>query len=173
MIYLAIKTIHLIGAVCWFAGLFYGVRLFVYHAEALANDEGEVMLERFQLMSRRLWRGIATPAMVITLVFGMWLLFLYGQMIPGWLHFKLLQLAILVSYHLLCLKILRTQRERTSRWTGQQLRILNEVPTLLLVGIISAAVFKTSMTAEVFGVILVVLAATLALGIWVYKRARS
>ncbi len=170
---LTVKAVHLIGAVAWFAGLLYGVRLFVYHAEALANKDGEKMLRQFEVMSRRLWLGIATPAMVVTLVFGVWLLILYGDMKQGWIHFKLLQLVLLVLYHLLCLRILKKQRQRTSGWSGQRLRILNELPTLLLVGIIVAAVFKTMMTPTVIGVTLAVLATLLALAIWGYKRARA
>ncbi|MEE2789458.1 MAG: CopD family protein [Myxococcota bacterium] len=172
MSYLTIKTIHIIGAVCWFAGLFYGVRLFVYHAEAVRQSDGEHTLPLLELMARRLWRGIATPAMIVTLVFGIWLLVLYGQWAQGWVHFKLLMLAILTGYHLFCLRILNAQKARQSKWDGQQLRILNEAPTLLLVGIITAAVFKTAMTGRVVAVTLGILAAILALAIWAYKRAR-
>ena len=173
MTYLTLKAVHLIAAVCWFAGLFYGVRLFVYHAEAQAGNDGEKMLQQLELMARRLWYGIATPAMVVTLIFGIWLLILHGQMKQGWIHFKLFQLVLLVVYHHLCLRILRQQRERTSQWDGQRLRVLNEIPTLLLVGIIVAAVFKTLMTPTVIAITLTVLAAILALAIWSYKRARS
>ena len=172
MTYLTIKAIHLIGAVCWFAGLFYGVRLFVYHAEAVEGHEGEAMVAKFELMTRRLWNGIATPAMIVTVFFGAWLLILYGQLKEGWVHFKLAQILLLVAYHLFCVRIMKQQRARQSSWNGQQLRILNEMPTLLLVGIIVAAVFKTYMTGPVVGVTLVILALILALAIMVYKRAR-
>ena len=172
MSYLVIKTIHIIGAVCWFAGLFYGVRLFVYHAEAESNDDGEAMLSLLELMSRRLWRGIATPAMVVTLIFGGWLLALYGQWTLGWVHFKLAMLILLTIYHVYCLKILKAQKARRSTWNGQQLRILNEAPTLFLVGIVTAAVFKTAMTGVVISITLGILAAILGLAIWAYKRAR-
>ena len=172
MTYLTVKAIHLIGAVCWFAGLFYGVRLFVYHAEAGEKPEAEPMFLQFELMTRRLWNGIATPAMVVTVIFGVWLLTLYGQMKQGWIHFKLLQLVLLVVYHVMCLRIMKAQRARTSRWDAQQLRVLNEVPTLLLVGIIVAAVFKTYMTPTVMTVTLLILGLLLALAIWGYRRAR-
>ncbi len=173
MPYLTAKAIHLIAAVSWFAGLFYGVRLFVYHAEAEANDEGEKMLAQFELMARRLWSGIATPAMVVTLISGVWLLYQYGRFSQVWVHFKLAQLVLLILYHGLCLKILRKQRLRTSLWTGRGLRFLNEVPTLLLVGIIVTAVFKSMMTPTRIGIILAVLGGALGLAIWGYERARA
>ena len=172
MTYLAVKAVHFIGAICWFAGLFYGVRLFVYHAETDASDSGEVMRKQFDLMSRRLWLGIAWPSMVVTLVFGFWLMVMHNQFGAGWLHLKLGLLVLLIGYHFLCDSIRRSQRDRHSRWSGQQLRVLNEVPTVLLVGIVVAAVFKTLLTARVLGITLGILLAVLLLGLWGYRRAR-
>src|SRR5690242_10015515 len=89
-----IKALHVISMVTWFAGLFYLPRLFVYHAQA----EDAVSRERFKVMERKLYRGIMTPTMVLTLGFGTWLWLGYGFR-GGWLVAKLLVVGALVAYH--------------------------------------------------------------------------
>ena len=95
-----IKAFHLMAMVTWFAGIFYLPRLFVYHA----MTEDESGRERFRIMERKLYRGIMNPSMIATLIFGTWLIALnpgyYLQ--QGWLHIKLLLIAVLVAYHLWC-----------------------------------------------------------------------
>ena len=92
---LVVKSLHIVFMVTWFAGLFYLPRLFVYHC--LATDA--IGIERFKVMERKLYRGIMTPAAVLTIVFGLWLWLGYG-ISGGWLHAKLALVAILVAHHL-------------------------------------------------------------------------
>src|ERR1700751_5590571 len=89
-----IKAVHIIFVVAWFAGLFYLPRLFVYHAMA----EDAASRERFKVMERKLYRGIMTPAMVLTLATGLWMWLGYG-VAGGWLHAKVALVVLLVAYH--------------------------------------------------------------------------
>lgn len=173
MLYLTIKAVHIIGAVSWFAGLFYGIRLFVYHAEAPDGPEGEELRKQFSVMSQRLWSAIAKPAMVVTLIFGGWLLALHKQLDQSWIHLKLIFVLLLVMCHVVCERILKAQRDGSSTWTSTQLRLLNEGPTLLLVGIVVAAVFKTLLSATILAIALALLTIMLLLGFVIYRRSRT
>jgi putative membrane protein len=136
-----LKALHLIFMVTWFAGLFYLPRLFVYHA--MSDDA--VSHERFKVMERKLYFGIMTPGMVLTLVFGIWMLHdyawaLYGQ--TGWLHTKLAMLGLLLVYHAYCGKWLLAFKYDRNTHSHVYYRWMNEVPVLFLVGIILLAVIK-------------------------------
>ncbi len=136
-----LKAFHLIFMVTWFAGLFYLPRLFVYHA--LAEDE--IGRQRFKLMERKLYFGIMTPAMVLTFVFGIWMLVdyawdLYGE--QGWLHTKLLLLGGLVFYHLACGKWLLDFARDCNRHSHVFYRWVNEIPVLFLFAIVILATLK-------------------------------
>jgi len=132
-----VKTLHIVFMVTWFAGLFYLPRLFVYHA--MSDDR--VSLERFKLMERKLFWGIMTPGGVLTLIFGTWLWLGWG-VTGGWLHAKLVLVAVLVAYHVWCGKLmLDFRRERNARghvW----FRWFNEFPVLLLIGTVALVVLK-------------------------------
>ena len=132
-----VKTLHIIFMVTWFAGLFYLPRLFVYHA--MSDDR--VSLERFKVMERKLYWGIMTPGAVLTLVFGTWLWLGWG-FAGGWLHAKLLVVAVLIAYHVWCGKLmLDFRRERNVRghvW----FRWFNEFPVLVLIGVVALVVLK-------------------------------
>lgn len=136
-----LKALHLIFMVTWFAGLFYLPRLFVYHAMS-ADD---ISNERFKVMERKLYYGIMTPGMIITFIFGIWMLTDYAWAIyghSGWLHAKLGLLFILVIYHVLCgMWLLDFKHDRNKR-SHVYYRWMNEVPVLFLVGIIILAVVK-------------------------------
>ena len=136
-----LKALHLIFMVTWFAGLFYLPRLFVYHA--MSADE--ISNERFKVMERKLYYGIMTPGMIITFIFGIWMLTDYAWAIYGhsaWLHAKLGLLFILVIYHVLCgMWLLDFKHDRNKR-SHVYYRWMNEVPVLFLVGIIILAVVK-------------------------------
>ncbi|XOZ33234.1 protoporphyrinogen oxidase HemJ [Halomonadaceae bacterium KBTZ08] len=135
-----IKAFHLMAMVTWFAGIFYLPRLFVYHA----MTEDEPGQQRFQTMERKLYRGIMTPSMVATLVFGIWLIgFNPGHYLQqGWLHTKLLLIAVLVAYHLWCGRFVRLFREGRNPHGHVFFRWINEAPVLLLVAIILLAVLR-------------------------------
>lgn len=134
---LLVKALHIVFMVTWFAGLFYLPRLFVYHA--MSTDT--VSVERFKLMERKLYFGIMTPGAVLTIVFGMWLWLGYG--IGGtWLHWKLALVAVLVGYHLYCGKLLGDFKRDRNRHGHVWYRWFNEVPVLILIGVVLLAVMK-------------------------------
>ena len=135
-----IKALHVIFMVTWFAGLFYLPRLFVYHADC-QDQPGH---ERFVVMERKLF-AIMTIGAVLTAIFGFWMLGSYAWSAfsdSGWLTVKLVLVALLVAYHLACLKIMRAFREKTNRHGHVYYRWFNEVPALLLIAIILLAVVK-------------------------------
>ena len=173
-----IKALHIIGFTCWFAGLFYVVRLFIYHVEAL-NDGGEasaVLTKQLAVMQRRLWLGITWPAMVFTLVFGSWLLGSYVQIhgeLHGWLHLKLTLVLLLVGYHLLLGRIRQALLHNTCKWSPKSLRVLNEVATIFLVFIVFVGVLKNAFTLHLALMVGGVLGAVLALGFWAYHRRKA
>ncbi len=135
-----LKAIHIMAAITWFAAIFYLPRLFVYHAMA----EDRISRERFQVMERKLYRGIMTPSMIVTLIFGIWMLAanwsVYGGM--GWVHAKLVLVALLVGYHHMCLAYLKGFAREENRHDHRFYRIFNEVPVLLLIGIVILAVIR-------------------------------
>jgi putative membrane protein len=167
--YLYIKALHLIAVVSWFAGLLYIVRLFIYHVEAGARPEAEakVLQSQFTLMERRLWYAITWPAMVATAGFGLWMMVLTRAWESHWFQLKLVFLALLILYHFLCGKIRADLALGQCRLSSVQLRIWNEVATLLLFAIVFTAVLKspsaagTSMLWVVSGAALLVLVMTI------------
>lgn len=136
-----LKALHIIFMVTWFAGLFYLPRLFVYHA--MSDDS--IGIERFKIMERKLYFGITTPGGVLTIVFGLWLLFSAGWSSyqgAGWLHVKLLLVSILIAYHIYCGKLLFDFKHDRNRHTHTFYRWLNEFPVLILVAVVILAVVK-------------------------------
>ncbi|MET0204473.1 MAG: CopD family protein [Casimicrobiaceae bacterium] len=135
---LAIKSLHIIFMVAWYAGLFYLPRLFVYHS--MATDS--IGIERFKVMERRLYRGIMTPSAILTIVFGAWLWLGYG-ISGGWLHAKLALVAVLVAFHFWLGKLVadfaadrNTHGDRFYRW-------INEIPALpILIAVVFLVVMK-------------------------------
>ncbi len=135
-----VEALHIISLVCWFAALFYLPRLFVYHA--MSNDA--ISNERFKLMERKLYRGIATPAMLATLVFGLWLTSFATDhyLAQGWFKIKLVLVALLITYHFTCRHFMcQFQAGRNTR-KHQFYRWFNEAPVLLLFGIVVMVVVK-------------------------------
>jgi putative membrane protein len=122
---LIVKSLHIIFMVTWFAGLFYLPRLFVYHS--LATDA--ISIERFKVMERKLYRGIMTPAAVLTIAFGLWLWLGYG-ITGGWLHVKLLLVAILVAHHGWLGKLTRDFAADRNAHSDRFYRWINEIPAL-------------------------------------------
>ncbi len=148
MTYLVLKSLHLVGIVCWFAGLFYVVRLFIYHTEA--NEEMQpkrgILIAQFTLMARRLWLGITVPAMMVTVVTGAWLLHYHAIAQSSWLHFKLALLAGLLGYHFHCGAIRKKLIAGVFNFSSGKLRAYNEVATFFLVGLVFTAVSKSVAT---------------------------
>jgi len=132
-----IKALHIVFMVTWFAGLFYLPRLFVYHS--MTTDAAGV--ERFKIMERKLYFGIMTPGAVLTIAFGSWLWLGYG--IGGrWLMAKLVLVLVLVAYHVYCGKLLVDFRRDRNRHGHMFYRWINELPVLILLGVVILAVVK-------------------------------
>lgn len=176
MDYLYIKSLHLIFIVTWFAGLFYIVRLFIYHTEALGKPEPEktILSAQLKLMTRRLWFGITWPSAIMTLIFGSWLLIKE----PDWLEQSFMQVkltfvGLLYLYHLICHRIYKNLQSDKARFSTNQLRIWNEVATLFLVAIVFLIIVKTQLS-WIWGTIgLFLFAILLMLVIRIYKRIRE
>ena len=139
--YLLFKSLHLISAISWMAGLLYLPRIFVYHAETLNNEEKK---ETFRLMEKRLFFYIMNPAMILSWLFGVLLIHSIGieNLSQFWLQLKLGMVLILSSYHFFLFQCLKNFSENNSKYSPKFYRIINEVPTLLLIGIIFVVVFK-------------------------------
>src|SRR5437773_2730194 len=132
---LSVKSQHVIFMVTWFAGLFYLPRLFVYHT--MATDA--VSIERFKIMERKLFWGIATPGAVLSTIFGLWMLFAYAweaNRHMKWLHVKLTLVLVLIAYHVWCGKLLKDFARDRNRHSHKWYRLFNELPTLLLFAIV-------------------------------------
>jgi len=130
-----VKAFHIIFMVSWFAGLFYLPRLFVYHA--MSDDE--TSNERFKIMERKLLNGIMLPAAVLTVVFGLWMLWdyawqAYSQMY--WLHLKLLLVGVLLIYHYICHRHYQQFKQDKNTRSHVYFRFFNEFPVLILIAII-------------------------------------
>lgn len=138
--YLWVKAAHTVAFVCWFAGLFYLPRLFVYH-RAAADD---VSRDRFVVMESRLYRIIMNPAMIATLVFGIWALVdsWHIHRSAGWIWAKSGLVVVLIGYHHYCLRIMRSLAAGESPHGDRFLRVFNEIPTLALILVVVLAVVK-------------------------------
>lgn len=129
-----IKAFHIISMVTWFAGLFYLPRLFVYHSDA----KDETSNQRFKIMERKLFYGIATPSAVITIALGFWLVHImgYGLLYSLWLQIKLALVAILVIYHIYCGKLLNDFKNDHNQHNHVWYRWFNEFPVIILIAVI-------------------------------------
>ena len=135
---LAVKSLHIIFMVAWYAGLFYLPRLFVYHS--MANDA--ISIERFKLMERRLYRGIMTPSAILTVVFGTWLWLGYG-ITGGWMHAKLALVAILIAFHVWLGKLVADFAADRNTHGDKFYRWINEIPAApILIGVVFLVVMK-------------------------------
>lgn len=139
MLYLLAKTVHILAVISWMAGMLYLPRLFVYHAEA---PIGSRRSETFKVMERRLLRAIMTPAMIVTWVFGLWLAWDAGFFRSGWLHGKLALVILLSGVHGWLAACVRRFADDANTRAPRFYRIMNEVPTLLMIGVVFLVVVK-------------------------------
>ena len=139
--YLLFKSIHLISTISWMAGLLYLPRLFVYHSETTNNIEKK---ETFKIMERRLFFYIMNPAMILSWIFGILLIHSIGleNFTYLWLQLKLVMVFFLTVYHFFLFLCLNNLSQNNSKYSPKFYRIINEIPTLLLIGIIFVVVFK-------------------------------
>lgn len=175
MTYLYLKSLHIIFIVTWFAGLFYMVRLFIYTTEASQKEEPEksILLKQLVLMQSRLWNIITWPSAILTLIFGTWLAIESGFWTMPWFHLKLLFVIGLVLYHLISHRLFVQMKNNVFKYSSTQLRLWNEVATLLLFAIVFIVVLKSTMS-WIWGIIgLVAIGILLMLGIKIYKKLRN
>ena len=175
MAYSWFKAFHIIGVVVWFAGLFYLVRLFIYHVEADAEPEpaASILKKQYTVMEKRLYRIITTPGMLVTVAMAIGLLALSPDWLhQGWMHAKLGFVAVLMFYHHYCGRLMKQLWRGDCKWNSKQLRALNEAPTLLLVVIVMLVIFKNNLPTDATSWLVVGLIITMAATIQLYARKR-
>jgi protoporphyrinogen IX oxidase len=154
MAYQYLKAFHIIFVVTWFAGMFYMPRLFIYNTEANEKEEAirNALHEQFSVMMKRLWFGITWPSAILTLIFGVSVMFnggwnniLFTEQ-ARWLLVKLCFVLLLYVYHFSLHKIYKQQVNGVFKYTSQQLRVWNEVATIFLVAIVMLATVKESVS---------------------------
>lgn len=174
--YFYLKAIHIIFVVSWMAGLFYIVRLFVYHTEAQDKPETErnILSAQFEIMERKLMNIITTPAMILTVLAGVGMIIsLPDLMRQSWLMIKLCFVIGLIAYHFKCQSMMQQMRKGVYKWTSTQLRLWNEVATILLFAIVFLAVLKNAVD-WIYGLVgLVAFAVIIMMAVKIYKRYRS
>ena len=176
MNYLYFKSLHLIFMVCWFAGLFYVVRLFIYHKEAQTKEKSikEILQPQYTLMSKRLLSIITWPSAFLTTFFGVSMLIENPSYLQqNWMHIKLSFILLLWLYTYSCQILLNQMKNSQIRTTEIKLRIWNEVATLIMFAIIFMAVLKNSISWIYATFSLVGLAVFLMISIKLYKRYKT
>jgi putative membrane protein len=178
MQYEHLKALHVIFVVSWFAGLFYLPRLFVYHTEANTKPEPDksILQRQFQFMERILFNAIMVPAMWITVLTGLGLVYWAwwdSFASHGWLHLKLGFVAGLLVYHFFCRKLILELREGKFRFTSLQLRLYNEIATIFLFAIVFLVILKNTLD-WIWGVVgLVVFAVLIMSAVRIVKSIRE
>ena len=172
-----ILALHLIFVVCWFAGLFYIVRLFVYTTEAHQREEPakSILTQQFLIMQRKLWFIITWPSAIGTTIFGGWLILLNLEyyLSQPWMWLKLIFVGLLWLYHLQCHFIYKQQLAGIYKQSSFKLRLFNEGGTVLLVAIVFLVVVKSS-SGLVWGMLgLFIFASLLMSGVYLYKKQRK
>jgi putative membrane protein len=171
-----VKALHIIFIVTWFAGLFYIVRLFMYHVEAEKKIEPakEILQTQYKLMSKRLWYIITWPSAVLASIFGFWLIVKnpYYLEMP-WMHIKLSFVFALYFYHGFCQKVYKQLQNDIIKYTPVKLRIINEAPTIILFAVVFLVVLQNTIN-WIWGVVGIILfGVLLMLGIKLYKKIRE
>lgn len=176
MDYLYIKALHVIFVVCWFAGLFYMVRLFIYTKEAYEKEEPakSILTTQFILMQRKLWFIITWPSAIGTFVFGTWMIALNPSILMfPWMWLKLIFVGLLALYHLQCHSFYKQQKAGVFKTSSFKLRLFNEIATVFLVAIVFLVIVK-STGGLVWGMLgLFIFVALLMGGVFIYKKQRQ
>ena len=173
--YLWFKSLHIIGVIVWFSGLFYLVRLFIYHEESnsLKEELKIAFNNQYSLMEKRLANIITTPGMILAISMAVCLV-IYQ---PAWLYERWLQIKIsfvigLLIYHFFCYRIMNSLQNGTSKITARQLRLLNELPTLLLFIIVLLVIFKNNFPTSVATWSIIGLTLFMLISIQIYSKIR-
>ena len=139
MTYEIVKSLHIISIIAWMAGMLYLPRLMVYHADAEVGSEKS---ETFKIMERRLLKAIINPAMTAAWIFGLWLAYLADYWLDGWFHAKLVLAVVMSGMHGVLVRWVRDFANDANQRSARFYRIANEVPTLLMIGIVFLVVLK-------------------------------
>ena len=174
MDYKYILAIHIIFIVCWFAALFYMVRLFIYTTDAQKKDEvaRPILTSQLLMMQKKLWYIIGWPGISGTFIFGGWLLLLNMELLQlPWMWLKLITVAMLTLYHLECQRIYSQQKNGIFKFSSFRLRMFNELATVMLVAIVFLVTVKSS-SGLLWGILgLIAFAAILMLCVYIYKKS--
>jgi putative membrane protein len=139
MLYLWLKALHVIAVIAWMAGMLYLPRLFVYHCDA---PKDSIQSETFKIMERRLLKAIINPAMIVTWVLGLYLVWDGGWYTSGWMHAKFALVLVMSGLHGVYVSRLKDFAADKNTRPAKYYRILNEVPTLLMIGIVILVIVK-------------------------------
>ena len=134
-----VKAFHVITIIAWMAGMLYLPRLFVYHCEA---EPGSKQSETFKVMERRLLKAIISPAMIVSWALGLWLVWTGGWYASGWFHAKLVLVVALSALHGFYVRWVRDFAADRNQYSQRFYRIINEVPTIIMIGIVLLVVIK-------------------------------
>lgn len=138
-VYLWVKALHVIAVISWMAGMLYMPRLFVYHCSA---EIGSVQSETFKVMERRLYRAIMNPAMMVAWVAGLVIAWEQGYFVVGWFHAKLAAVVLMTVIHVMLGRYVRDFAADRNTRSHKFYRIINEIPTLLMIGAVILVVVK-------------------------------
>jgi protoporphyrinogen IX oxidase len=175
MAYFWFKAFHIVGIVCWFAGMFYLPRLFVYHAEAYEQPEParSILTSQYQVMEKRLYSIIMTPAMLLTIAMAIGLVTTEpAVMKEPWMHIKLGFVLLLVGYHHYCKRLMKKLAANECKMTGQHFRWFNEIPTVFFVIVVMLAVFKNSLPMDLTTWLIAAMVIGMVAAIQLYARKR-
>lgn len=176
MDFLYVKSLHIIFVVTWFAGLFYIVRLFIYHAEAEKKEEPakEILQTQYKLMEKRLWYIITWPSAVLASIFAFWMLIenpVYLEM--PWMHVKLSFVLALYFYHGKCHSMYKQLQRDEVKYSSLKLRIWNEVATIILFAVVFLVVLKNAIN-WIWGVVgIIMVSVLLMMSVRLYKKIRA
>jgi putative membrane protein len=137
--YLWIKALHVIAVISWMAGMLYLPRLFVYHCD---TEPGSKQSETFKVMERRLLRAIINPAMIVTWLAGLYLAWSGGWFLASWLHAKLTLVLVMSGIHGFFARCVKSFAADRNPYSQKFYRIINEVPTILMIGIVILVIVK-------------------------------
>ncbi|GGG84798.1 hypothetical protein GCM10007415_17590 [Parapedobacter pyrenivorans] len=176
MLYLYAKALHIIFVITWMAGLFYMVRLFIYHTEARRRpaEVYQILHEEYIKNERLLWWIIATPSMYLAVAAGAVMLYINPAWLQApWMHVKLMFVLGLIVYHFICQRIMYTLKGGGNKWTSIQLRLWNELATVLMFAIVFLVVLKNAVN-WVYGVLgLILFSVMLMVAVKWYKKVRE
>lgn len=169
-------AVHIIFVVSWMAGLFYSVRLFIYHTEANDRPELEknILQKEFEKIEGRLWNIIAIPAMMFTVCAGLLMIYTRPYLLDqSWMQVKLGFVLLLLIYHFICQNLMKQLKKGIFKFSSNQLRLWNEVATILLVAIVFTVILKSAVD-WVYGLIgLIIFSAIIMSAVKIYKRYRE